>query len=647
MKTIASAIRFGTPLLVNDAEAIDPILNPILNKELQKMGGRTLIRLGNEDIDFSPKFVMILVTRNPFVQLAPDICSRITLVNFTITPASLESQALTALLKAERSDIDTLRSTALKLQGEQSVRIRELEESLLDKISAVQGAILDDDSMIITLENIQKETFELNKEVFNTQKIMEEVHTISNYFEPLASSMASVYFSMEKLNDVNFLYKFNLHFFLDIISNVLNNAVSSKTTNSDKDDQKAIKARVKELSISFFKEVFRRVLRSLKFHDKILFSARLCQIYMSGILNHSELNSQEMDALIKDTYVISSIDSTKLESLKVIFSGLGIEESAFSKLINLTSIPVFSQLFEDICKNDKLWREFIVSSTPELVVPDTWIVASDQINQKARAQLLKTILIKYLRPDRITQAIGIYITEVFGSSFNWRTYLALDFDEIILKDSKNNVPIMLCSEAGQGQDVSGQIEKLSLSNNKVLLQVAMGSSEGYGEAEKSIAQAVKSGQWVLLRNTHLCIDWMEKIEKKISSMTPHAKFRIFLTCEINEQLPPSLLSASDVVYIEASSGIKTSMIKFFNSIPTSRFEAPPVERSRLYLLLAWLNAIVFERLRYVPLGWTKRYEFNEADSLCALDIIDQVCIFFLIFFFKSMIYIFFHFYLNN
>ena len=273
MKTIASAIRFGTPLLVNDAEAIDPILNPILNKELQKMGGRTLIRLGNEDVDFSPKFVMILVTRNPFVQLAPDICSRITLVNFTITPASLESQALTALLKAERSDIDTLRSTALKLQGEQSVRIRELEESLLDKISAVQGAILDDDSMIITLENIQKETFELNKEVFNTQKIMEEVHTISSYFEPLASSMASVYFSMEKLNDVNFLYKFNLHFFLDIISNVLNGAVSSKT-NSDKDDQKAIKARVKELSISFFKEVFRRVLRSLKFHDKILFSAR-------------------------------------------------------------------------------------------------------------------------------------------------------------------------------------------------------------------------------------------------------------------------------------------------------------------------------------------------------------------------------------
>ena len=99
MKTIGSAIRFGTPLLVNDAESVDPVLNPILNKELQKMGGRTLIRLGNEDIDFSPKFIMILVTRNPLVRLAPDLCSRITLINFSVTPDSLESQTLTAILK--------------------------------------------------------------------------------------------------------------------------------------------------------------------------------------------------------------------------------------------------------------------------------------------------------------------------------------------------------------------------------------------------------------------------------------------------------------------------------------------------------------------------------------------------------------------
>ena len=48
-----------------------------------------------------------------------------------------------------------------------------------------------------------------------------------------------------------------------------------------------------------------------------------------------------------------------------------------------------------------------------------------------------------------------------------------------------------------------------------------------------------------------------------------------------------------------------------------------MERSRLYMLLGWLNAVVNERLRYTPLGWTKRYEFSDADTQCAMECIDQ------------------------
>jgi len=47
-----------------------------------------------------------------------------------------------------------------------------------------------------------------------------------------------------------------------------------------------------------------------------------------------------------------------------------------------------------------------------------------------------------------------------------------------------------------------------------------------------------------------------------------------------------------------------------------------MERARLYFLLAWFHAIVQERLVYAPLGWSKRYEFNESDLRCACDTID-------------------------
>ena len=51
-----------------DVESYDPILNPVLNRELRKTGGRILITLGDQEIDFFPKFNIFLSTRNPNVR---------------------------------------------------------------------------------------------------------------------------------------------------------------------------------------------------------------------------------------------------------------------------------------------------------------------------------------------------------------------------------------------------------------------------------------------------------------------------------------------------------------------------------------------------------------------------------------------------
>ena len=62
-----SSLRFGNPLLVQDVESYDPILNPVLNKELRRTGGRVLITIGDQDIDLSPSFTIFLSTRDPTV----------------------------------------------------------------------------------------------------------------------------------------------------------------------------------------------------------------------------------------------------------------------------------------------------------------------------------------------------------------------------------------------------------------------------------------------------------------------------------------------------------------------------------------------------------------------------------------------------
>lgn len=96
-KNLESALRFGNPLLVQvkgraasfyvsesvavifitclsfkifckDVESYDPILNPVLNREVRRTGGRVLITLGDQDIDLSPSFVIFLSTRDPTVR---------------------------------------------------------------------------------------------------------------------------------------------------------------------------------------------------------------------------------------------------------------------------------------------------------------------------------------------------------------------------------------------------------------------------------------------------------------------------------------------------------------------------------------------------------------------------------------------------
>ena len=176
MKTLAAGVRFGQTILVENVEKIDPVLNPILNREHQRTGGRTLVRIGTEDVDYSPKFMIILSTKNPAVKLTPDLCSRVTLLNFTVTPDSLQSQSLSLVIKSEKPELEAQRASLLKLQGEQNVKLRDLEDKMLNTISACEGSILDDDRVVEGMEVLMKEGSQVEEQISHSAEIMEQVH---------------------------------------------------------------------------------------------------------------------------------------------------------------------------------------------------------------------------------------------------------------------------------------------------------------------------------------------------------------------------------------------------------------------------------------------------------------------------------------
>lgn len=506
MKTLAGAVRFGTTLLVENVEKLDPVLNPILNKEIQRTGGRSLVRIGTEEVDYSPKFNIVLTTKNPAVRLTPDLCSRVTLVNFTVTPAGLQSQSLSRILECEKPEVEKQRNELLKLQGEQNVKLRSLEEEMLKQISAVEGSILDDDLVVEGMERMMKEGAQVEEQIAKSTEVMMEVDRAIGKFEPFSLICKELFVLFSGMREISFLYEFTAKSFMSM----LECALKSDAHRSLSDEQQ----RLAVLKTTLFKEVASRVGRGLKTEDKMVFALLLSKI-SSG----------------KNLYEQKQIDTTD----------------------DVTSI----------------------------------------------------------------------IEETFGVDFPWQGRGLNDLRDITFNGINSTVPLLIVS--APGHDVSGRVEAMAKSEAKELTSVAMGSAEGYKTAENFIASASKRGTWVMLKNCHLCTDWLEDTLVKILqslNVGTHRDFRMIITSEISPKLPTALLQISDIIVTEAPTGIKASISRFFSSIANERFGN--TVRNRLYLLLGWTHSVIQERLRFMPHGWTEQYEFTEADAIHALDVIDSL-----------------------
>ncbi|RKP12605.1 dynein heavy chain domain-containing protein [Piptocephalis cylindrospora] len=233
------------------------------------------------------------------------------------------------------------------------------------------------------------------------------------------------------------------------------------------------------------------------------------------------------------------------------------------------------------------------------------------------------LLIRCLRSDRLVSSVEGFVRRVFQQE-NFLTQAStteLQLGELVDKEVASATPVALCSVPGH--DASNRVEQLAAERTARCVAVALGSAEGFTLADAAITSAAKTGTWVLLKNVHLAPQWLGQLEKRLHALRPHASFRLFLTMETHPKVPVNLLRRARVLMFEPAPGVRAHLQQLLRGIPTARVAKAPAERARLYFLLAWLHAVVVERLRYVPLGWSKGYEFGEADHESALATIDR------------------------
>lgn len=227
-------------------------------------------------------------------------------------------------------------------------------------------------------------------------------------------------------------------------------------------------------------------------------------------------------------------------------------------------------------------------------------------------------VVKCLRPDRVLQSTAVFVKAVFQTDLG--AVSAYELGAMVADEIQPATPLALVSVPGY--DASYRVENLVQNTGTRCTSVAMGSQEGFTLADQAVAMAARQGSWVLLKNVHLAPSWLGQLEKKLQTLNPHRNFRLFLTMEANPSIPVNILRQSRILMNEPPPGIKANLSDSLRSISSARLTQGPAEKARLYFLLAWFHAVVQERLRYVPLGWSKTYDFNDSDMAAAFNTID-------------------------
>lgn len=111
LRDITGAVRNGKPCLVEDVEEnTDPAIDPILLKQQFKSdAGIMQIRLGDSNSDYDENFKFFMTTKLPNPHYIPEICIKVTLINFTVTFDGLEQQMLGDVVIAEKPEIEAKR----------------------------------------------------------------------------------------------------------------------------------------------------------------------------------------------------------------------------------------------------------------------------------------------------------------------------------------------------------------------------------------------------------------------------------------------------------------------------------------------------------------------------------------------------------
>ena len=615
---VERCIEDGVPLLIeNLPEEIDAVLEPVISRQTIRRGRNTFVKLGDKEVALDPKFKLYLQTKLSNPHYRPEIATQTTLVNFCVTEKGLEDQLLALVVGKERPDLQEQAATLVRQLGEYTITLKELEDSLLRRLAASKGDILEDTELIENLEETKKTADDIAEKVAAATETEKVINEAREAYRPVAARGSLFYFLIDSLCVLDRVYQYSMANYVYVLTKGISLTPGGVDESHVPEKQRlgepvGVEERVRLLVAVTTRSSWEYIASGLFEHHKLIVAAQLA---LSILKQRGDLSQPLFDYLLKAPRMAGAANPLPE----------WMPDSAWAAVQALKEIEEFGSLPDDIIGSAKRWREWLELERPEEEpMPGDW---------KKLSTFAQLLIFRALRPDRMSNVLGTFVAGELGREY----VTSQSFDlERSFADASAATPIFVF--LSPGVDVAAAVEGL---RRKRGMTAESGSyaavSLGQGQepiAMERLAAARKSGGWVLLQNIHLTIDWtnsvLEKAVDKLGEGT-HPDFRLFLSAEpppsLEKPLAISLLQNSIKLTNEPPQGMKANLARAYGLFSDDVFEAcsKQMEFKSIVFALCYFHAALLERKKFgvgnLPssssgIGWNMNYPFNQGDLTC-------------------------------